>query len=85
MGSYDTLRVRCPKCGKQTEQQTKAGDCMLKRYTVDNAPLDILAGVQNQCDAGKVQCEHCGVKWTLKVQRIVTVEEFQDPDKEPEW
>lgn len=54
MGMYDSVYVEC-KCGKQVEFQSKAGDCTLASYQVDDCPLAIagdLIGQSKLCECG---------------------------------
>mgnify|MGYP001619480777 CR=1 FL=1 len=56
MGMYDTVVFPCTKCGKLLEEQTKAGDRMLRMYPVCDVPLDIAAslnGSVHYCDCGQ--------------------------------
>lgn len=52
MGMFDTVWIRCPKCGNQVDFQTKAGDCYLHDYGwPDDAaitPKEILADLDGQ-------------------------------------
>jgi hypothetical protein len=42
MGMYDSVMVRCPKCRKKHEFQSKSGDCLLKVYKLEDCPEDVL-------------------------------------------
>ena len=42
MGMYDSIWVNCPKCKKESEFQSKGGDCFLANYTLENCPNDVL-------------------------------------------
>lgn len=43
MGMFDTYTVKC-FCGQSVEFQSKAGDCMMRDYSIDNPPPPIVAG-----------------------------------------
>ena len=45
MGMYDSVMVRCPKCGEEHEFQSKSGECLLNVYTLGNCPDDVMANV----------------------------------------
>lgn len=45
MGCYDNVLVHCPKCGKESWEQSKGGDCILNGYTLENCPDDVLSDV----------------------------------------
>lgn len=56
MGSFDTVWVDCRRCGKQIGFQSKAGDCLLKNYSVWKAPVEILGklnGTTKDCVCGE--------------------------------
>lgn len=67
MGVYDSVVLVCPDCGEHHRVQTKAGKCRLETYTIDDAPFDVLAGVENT----PVTCA-CGTEFTL-VMKPTTV------------
>jgi len=45
MGMFDTVLVKCPKCGEEHEFQSKSGDCSLDVYTLENCPDDVLYNI----------------------------------------
>ena len=47
MGMFDSIYVQCPHCGASVEFQSKAWNCDLDIYTLDDAPLAILIDVMN--------------------------------------
>ena len=63
MGMFDRVWVKCPECGKEVEFQSKAGECVLADYTLDNVPLKIGVGLINE----KEECENCGYIVTIKI------------------
>jgi hypothetical protein len=57
MGLYDTIEFTCPACGKQVEEQTKEGPCMLRRHNIDEPlPLSEIGPLLNS----HVECWECG-------------------------
>ena len=55
MGVYDSVTVACPQCQRDLEFQSKAGDCMLSKYTIKEVPWDIamdLDGESIRCGCG---------------------------------
>ena len=54
MGMFDTILVKCPKCGKEHEFQTKSGECFLNVYTLEDCPDDVLV------DANRHSPYNCG-------------------------
>jgi hypothetical protein len=55
MGLYDSLYVNCPDCERKIEFQSKAGDCGLSRYFLEDVPAPILADLNGET----MECE-CG-------------------------
>lgn len=56
MGCFDTVLVNCPGCGKSNEIQSKAGDCILKTFGIDDAPDVIKADLNGE----EIECQECG-------------------------
>jgi hypothetical protein len=58
MGCYDTVILRCPKCGDPYYAQSNSGECLLREYDLDNCPQDVLVDVNRHapfaCDCGAV-------------------------------
>lgn len=68
MGVYDEVIIDCPSCSEFHMEQTKWGNCSLSCYTIDNAPLAILAGLKEQSDANALVCEHCAASLKLHIE-----------------
>lgn len=64
MGMFDSIYFECPECGSEIEEQSKAGDCYLHRYTGDDVPLAIAADIQDNI----VWCQNleCGRSWVIR-------------------
>lgn len=61
MGMFDTVFAPCPRCrdGELTVQ-SKAGECILRRYPITGVPVEIAADIDGQwmsCD----KCDHVSV------------------------
>jgi len=41
MGMFDYVYFKCPKCKEIAEEQSKAGDCDLKRYFIGDIGYEI--------------------------------------------
>lgn len=67
MGMFDSVYVSCPNCGSANEFQSKAGDCLLKDYSLDNAPPEILLDLKGQIQT----CFNCKKSIGIVVQCIV--------------
>ena len=55
---FDTVHYTCPNCGEEASTQTKWGPCSLNDYTIDNAPLSILASFEEY--GVPYPCKACG-------------------------
>ena len=69
MGSFDTLHITCPNCGKIHPVQSKAGKCMMHDYTPQDAPLAIIAEFAGE----HIQCENCDTIYRVSVQHFVQI------------
>ena len=74
MGMYDTVWIRCPKCGAQVDFQSKAGDCFLHDYgwpddaeTIPKAILADLSGEKERCQCGAVLMPQATVTLTINI------------------
>ena len=80
MGMFDSVFAACPKCGKEVEFQSKAGDCTLKRYSASSVPPEIAQDI-----AGDTQACECGyvlrLAPTRPIERVCMVVE----DGSKEW
>lgn len=59
MGMFDSVYVKCPKCGQDVEFQSKGGDCILAEFTdLNNIPVDVASDLNESefCDCGHVVC-----------------------------
>lgn len=65
MGMYDTVLVRCPQCGTVAEFQSKSGKCLLETYARDEAPDDVVRGVNRHAPA---TCVKCGVRFGVEIE-----------------
>ena len=68
MGCYDTVIIHCPKCGEEHYNQSKGGACLLREYTLENAPADVMSDVNRH---GSVQCE-CGCTFEVQYDLAAT-------------
>jgi hypothetical protein len=61
MGVFDTVMLRCPRCGTLNEYQSK-GACqpIQQIYTFPNVPPAVFYGITPE--AMRVPCKQCG--WT---------------------
>lgn len=73
MGVFDSVYVPCPGCGKRHELQSKAGECCLDCFDLDNAPAVILADLGTHPDE-EYTCDVCGCEFRLRAVVTATVE-----------
>lgn len=66
MGMFDSVIARCPKCGKDVEFQSKAGECSLKRYSTASVPPEVAQDIN-----GDVQSCRCGETVKLVTSRPI--------------
>lgn len=57
MGVYDTVIVPCPKCGRKEYFQTKSGACVLKTYTLAEAPEDVMIDANRHSPHRCIRCQ----------------------------
>jgi len=61
MGMFDTLVVKCIFCGKDVEEQTKSGDCLMRYYNFEDADLPVWA--MYDFNGLEWECYHCQRKF----------------------
>jgi hypothetical protein len=59
MSVFDSVRTPCPACGAPLEFQSKSGDCLLRSFTLWDAPVDVVIGTYPQT------CSTCKRQWRL--------------------
>ena len=55
MGMFDSIMFDCPGCGNELEIQSKAGDCLLDRFSSESVPLHIAQDICHE----QTYCEKC--------------------------
>lgn len=64
MGMFDRVMVPCPKCGTRSEFQSKSGACVLATHALEDAPDDVLVGIESD----EARCEACGILFRVDVE-----------------
>ena len=59
---FDSLYIKCPKCGKELEIQSKSGPCALFSYTKSNLPPEVAVGLNGDI----IECEFCKTNFEVK-------------------
>lgn len=85
MGMYDEVRIICPKCDKTTVVQTKWGPCSLNTYTLETAPLAVIADLNDEGNRDRLYCEHCKTKLEVPVKFWAGVCVKSDREEREEW
>lgn len=70
MGVYDSVMVPCPVCGTVSEFQSKSGECLMREYTLEECPQDVLGDVNRH--APNV-CEQCKIQYYVHIIGIPKV------------
>jgi transcription elongation factor Elf1 len=74
MGLFDEVAIQCPNCGKTTTFQSKYGPCNCERYSLEDAPLLVIADINDEGKSGRLYCEYCEVQLEVPVRFIATVQ-----------
>lgn len=71
MGTFDSIMLLCPRCDSEMEAQSKSGACLLDAYTLEDAPEDVLRGVNRHAP---FSCS-CGCKFDVNIGKRRAEEE----------
>jgi hypothetical protein len=70
MGMFDEVHIQCPRCYEYFIVQSKAGKRTLASYTLDDAPLAIVADIHEDGKNDKLYCQHCKTLLEIRVKFI---------------
>lgn len=81
MGMLDNVYIPCPNCNHTVRCQSKSGSYELNDYTLENSPMEVLAGLVG--DSGWKQCTNCKKTLTIKLPRrfVIGLEEDANDDQ----
>ena len=65
MGCYETITVPCPKCQEPYYAQSKSGPCAMLDYKLEDAPDEVIAGVNRHAP---FTCEKCGTVFCVELE-----------------
>jgi hypothetical protein len=65
MGLYDTILGKCPKCGTESEFQSKSGECLLRNYDLKHCPDDVLLDANRHSPN---YCDGCGSYYEIDIK-----------------
>ncbi len=74
--SSDTLNLLCPECDSFIPVTTYNGPCKGIEYSLDEAPLIIVAEVHQESKIGRIQCMSCGMHIALVVKFIAVEQQL---------
>lgn len=83
MGSFDTVRFRCPLCSTPIRIQTKAGNCSLAIYSLHDLP-PVVAGALHGESVNCRQCESVLVFHTSVLVSVFVADEDESEGGETE-
>jgi hypothetical protein len=63
---FDSVMVKCPGCGQATEYQSNSGPCGLQTYTLETAPIDVMAEFLVGC--GWTECHKCKTEGVIRLK-----------------
>lgn len=72
MGMFDSAFAPCPMCGEMVEFQSKAGECLLRRYHMGSVPPEIAKDI----DGNSRSCQ-CGYTVTIRLARPIERAQMQ--------
>ncbi len=79
MGVYNTIIIKCPKCGKDIDCQTKSGSCACLTYNLDDAPDADILNINRyapfecyECGQQNIEVEFDIIKHRVENRRIVS-------------
>ena len=72
MGLYDSVWVKCPKCGTENEFQSKSGCGGLNNYSLETCPDDVLEDVNRHSPCN---CK-CGTSYKVNIEERQAVKTF---------
>jgi len=87
MGMFDSVYFKCD-CGEPIEEQSKSGECCLRKYSRESVPLSIAGDMIDE----EVICTKCGAEYTIRCNQSKRVslyltskkDKWSDDDGE-EW
>lgn len=68
MGCFDTLHFNCPNCGAAICYQSKLGEKNMSDYSLDNAPLIVIADLHDEALKDRLYCDYCHNRIHVKVR-----------------
>lgn len=55
MGCFDSVYIKCPRCGFSVKFQSKAGECKLATYSEKRVPAEIAKSIKGTVET----CPNC--------------------------
>ncbi len=63
---FDTVIFKCPNCGSDIEEQTKAGECILSTFNSNEVPIDIARAMFDEI----IHCYECEKNYRVNCTNI---------------
>ena len=71
MGMFDTVKGICPHCGADVKLQSKAGDCLLRLYPIEDVPLAIADDLRLNASEYNTVCKNCDGDFAFQIEDFV--------------
>ena len=79
--SFDTVYIECPSCDSFIPITTYKGECIESEYSLEEAPLILVAEIHEESKAGRIQCTTCGTYIAIVVKFLAFEKELSDQQK----
>ncbi len=67
MGLFDEVCTQCPHCGADMDWQSKAGECVMRRYSLGDCPTEIGRDLKDTL----MECDNCKRVFKFTFEEIV--------------
>ena len=75
---FDEISIKCPQCNKYFIEQSKAGECTLRGYSLHNLPIAIAQDLL----VNDIYCPNCGTKISfISKMNIELIPHIESGDK----
>ena len=78
MGCFDTIRIRCPRCGAEIACQSKSGDCSFNDMTLEEALEEKDPAIFDINRHSPHVCPECGCKCHVVISYRCKIEELEE-------
>jgi len=71
---FDEISIKCPKCGKYFIEQSKAGRCILRSYSLN----DLSTPIAQNLLKSEVYCTNCGARIKFVPEIVINLIPYID-------